>query len=83
MKKIVGALTAIGLVAAPVAASAGTRANDVVPAAAKVQRSVEGVDQVNEIRGSAVIVAILALAAVIAGLIFAFDDNDDDSVSLG
>lgn len=79
MRKFVGALSALGLLAAPVAASAGTRAGDVVPAAAKVQRSVQGVERANEaVGGSAIIIAIIAIAAVIAGIIAATDDNDSN-----
>ncbi|TMM46733.1 hypothetical protein [Qipengyuania marisflavi] len=80
MRNVLSAAAALGLMVAPVAAQAGTRANDVVPAAAKVQRAVQTVDSESELAGgSAILIAILALAAVIAGVIIIADDDDNDS----
>lgn len=81
MRKLIAAASALGLAVAPVAANAGTRANDVVPAAAKIDRNIAPVTESSEMGGSAIIVAILALAAVIAGIIAA--TSDDDNLSDG
>lgn len=85
MRNLIAAASALGLAVAPVAANAGTRANDVVPAAASIDRDiapVTGSNMGDDSDGSAVVIAILALAAVIAGILAATSD-DDDNISDG
>lgn len=83
MRNLIAAASALGLAVAPVAANAGTRANDVVPAAATIDRDIAPVTESSEMGGSAIIIAILAAAAVIAGILAAIDDDDGDDLSPG
>ena len=76
MRTLIAAASALGLVLAPVAASAGTRANDVVPAAAKIDRDTAAVTDASQMGGTAVVVAIIAVVAVILGILAATDDGD-------
>jgi type IV secretory pathway VirB2 component (pilin) len=71
LKKAAISLAATSMIAAPVAASAAPAA----PAA----RAASAVDGQSELEGSTSwIIAILALVAVVGGIIIA-SDNDDDS----
>jgi hypothetical protein len=73
LKKTAISLAATSMVVAPVAASAA-------PAAAAVST----VDAQSELEGSTSwIIAVLALAAVIGGIILATDNNDDNPTSPG
>lgn len=85
--KIIGGLAAATMLAAPVAAQAGTRAGDNSVRVAPVAQSVTSeagyagkkVSEENRLAGgSSVIVAVLAAAAVIAGIIVAADDDGSD-----
>ncbi len=76
MRTLIAAASALGLVIAPVAASAGTRANDVVPAAAKIDRDTAAVTDASQMGGTALIVALIAIAAVIAGILAATSDGN-------
>ena len=69
MKKVLLSLAAGALVATPVAATA-----------ADAQRGSEPAGETAELRGSgsATILAVLALAAIIAGIIIAVDEDEDD-----
>lgn len=51
------------------------------PAVAQADRASAPISDESEIGGSNIVLAILAVAAVIAGLILLLDNNDDDSVS--
>lgn len=82
MRKILAAASAFSLAVAPIAASAGTRANDVVPAAAKIERDSATLTDASGLAGSgstawiiAIFVAIVAVALVV--------DGGDDGVSDG
>ena len=82
MRKILAAASAFSLAVTPIAASAGTRANDVVPAAAKIDRDSATLTDASGLAGSgstawiiAVFVAIVAVALVI--------DGGDDGLSDG
>lgn len=86
-KKIVVGLTAGAMLAAPVAAQAGTRAGDNSVRVASVAETVtseagyagRAVTEENRLAGgSATILAVLAAAAVIAGIIIAVDDDGTD-----
>lgn len=85
--KILAGAAAVGLMAAPVAATAGTRASDVQvapvaqPVSADASRAGVGVAKENNLRGPGIIIAVLAIAAIIAGIIIAADD--DDGVTAG
>lgn len=67
---------------APVAAQAGTRAADAGVVAVQpvkmstVSRSAQTAEKKNELGGPGLIIAILAVAAIVAGIIIAADDND-------
>ena len=85
-KKILGGLAAAAMLAAPVAAQAGTRAGDnsvrVAPVAQTVTSDAayagRSVSEENELRGPGLIIAVLALAAIIAGIIIAADGDGSD-----
>lgn len=82
MRKILLSLGAASLALAPVAASAGTRAGDIVPSATKVSHSVQSVDRVEAAAGSSGLIAVLAFWALIIAVIV-IDNNDDDNDSNG
>lgn len=70
LKKAAISLAATSMIAAPVAASAFEGA-----------RSVSTVDGQSELEGSSWIIAVIALAAVIGGIIIASDNDDDKPTS--
>lgn len=73
LKKAAISLAATSMIAAPVAASAA-------PAAAAVST----VDGQSELEGSTSwIIAVLALVAIVGGIIIASDNNDDNPTSPG
>ncbi|MCP5396132.1 MAG: hypothetical protein H6918_05260 [Sphingomonadaceae bacterium] len=72
LKNTLAAMAAMSLVAAPVAAQAA-------PLMAGVAS--QPVKEANNLKGEETILVIFAVAAVIAGLIFAFDGGNDDPVS--
>jgi len=73
MKKVIVSIAAAAVVAMPVTASA---------VEASIQTSTAPVIEENELEGgSGVIVAILAAAAIIAGIIIAADGSDDTPTS--
>lgn len=51
------------------------------PAVAQTERASAPVSEESEMGGSSVVLAILAVAAIIAGILIFVSDNDDDSVS--
>ena len=71
MRKLILPIAAAAMAVSPVAASA-----------AQVERGTEAVEAESELGGTSTIVAILAALAVIAGIIVAVDDNDDEPVSI-
>jgi hypothetical protein len=71
-KGIYAAVTALSLVAAPTLAAAAPIATPLT------QPATESVEGENAFTGSAVIIAILAVAAVGAGIYVAVDNDDDD-----
>lgn len=85
-KNFVAGAAALGMVAMPVAASAGTRAGDVEVSVAPVAQSINtgaartgaSVSAENELAGSATILAVLAAVAVIVGIVIAVDDDSSD-----
>jgi|GEM_PF-2871981 len=83
MRKLVGALSALSLMVVPVAASAGTRANDVVPAAAKIDRASPSVQKnAKKAVGSGLAIAagfVIALGTIL----IIVSDEDDDGISDG
>ena len=62
-------------------AAAAMAVTPVVATAADAQRSSQPAEDVSEMGGSATILAILAAAAVIVGIIIAVDGDDEDAVS--
>ncbi|RKF23568.1 hypothetical protein D6851_01235 [Altericroceibacterium spongiae] len=87
---LIGA-AALGLVAAPVAAQAGTRASASVPVAnAATQsavtsfgaRSSTSVKKDEKVVGAPILFAVLGVAAV-AATVAVVDDDDDDDISAG
>ncbi len=81
--KVMAGVAAASLAIAPAAASANTRADAAMPA---VQASTIGMgDRVSasvsaeeRLEGQGLILAALALAAIIAGIIIAVDGDDED-----
>jgi hypothetical protein len=71
-KGIYAAVTALSLVAAPTLAAAAPIATPLT------QPATESVEGENAFTGSAVIIAILAVAAVGAGIYVAVDNDDED-----
>ena len=71
-KGIYAAVTALSLVAAPTLAAAAPIATPLT------QPATESVEGDNAFTGSAVVIAILAVAAVGAGIYVAVDNDDDD-----
>jgi len=78
LKKAAISLAATSMIAAPVAASA-------VPAISSVSFSdvsaVSSVDGQSELEGSSWIIALLALAAIIGGIVIAAGNNSDTPTS--
>ncbi len=75
LKKAAISLAATSMIVAPVAASAA-------PAAFDGTRATATVDGQSELEGSTSwIIAIIALAAIIGGIIIASDNNDDSPTS--
>lgn len=70
LKKAVISLAATSMIAAPVAASAA-------PAA----RATSSVDGESELAGTSWIIALVALAAIVGGIIIASDNNSDTPTS--
>ncbi|QPD00441.1 hypothetical protein IRL76_07305 [Qipengyuania soli] len=74
-------LGAAAMSIAPVAAQAGTRASDAGAVAVQpvkmstVTRSAQTAEKKNELGGPGLIIAILAVAAIIAGIVIAADDD--------
>lgn len=75
MRNLIAASAAFGLALSPIAANAGTRAGDVVPAAAKIERDTASIADKSELGGSAVLIALAAIAAVIAAIAMLADDD--------
>ena len=73
------AMLAVSMASTPVLAQAATSASS-SPAASASARSGAAMDDANAIRGG-FIIPLLALLAVIAGLIAAFNDGGDRPVS--
>jgi hypothetical protein len=73
-KGIYAAVTALSLVAAPTLAAAAPIATPLT------QPATESVEGENAFTGSAVIIAILAVAAVGAGIYVAVDNDDNDDL---
>ncbi|MBA3942755.1 MAG: hypothetical protein C0520_16250 [Sphingopyxis sp.] len=74
LKKAAISLAATSMIAAPVAASAAPAVDGA--------RAVSSVDGQSELEGSTSwIIAIVALAAIIAGIVIASDNNDDAPTS--
>lgn len=84
-KKILSGLAVATMALAPVAAQAGTRAGDSAVRVAPVAQAVTSdagyagreVSEENALGGTALIIAILALAAIVAGVVIASDDGSD------
>lgn len=77
LKKAAISLAATSMIVAPVAASAA-------PAGFDGARTTASVDGQSELEGSTSwIIALLALAAIIGGIILATDNNDDNPTSPG
>lgn len=84
-KKILGGLAAATMVLAPVAAQAGTRAGDSVVRVAPVAEAMTSdagyagrtVSEENRLAGAGLIIGLLALAAIVAGIVIAADDGSD------
>lgn len=70
LKKVAISLAATSMIAAPVAASAA-------PAA----RALSTVDGESELTGSSWIIALVALVAIVGGIIIATDNKDDSPTS--
>ena len=78
MRNVIGAISALSLMAVPVAATAGTRASDVVPAAAKIDRASPTVKKkASEGVGGALPIIIAVIAVGVGIAIIASDDNND------
>jgi hypothetical protein len=77
MRNIVGALTALSLMAVPVAATAGTRASDVVPAAAKADRATPAAKKkaLDAVGALPIIIGVVTIATAV--VIITSDDDDD------
>jgi len=83
MRNVIGALAALSLMAVPVAATAGTRANDVVPAAAKIDRATPSAKK-KAVRGvGGALPIIIAVIAVGVGIAIIASDDDDDGLTDG
>lgn len=88
MRNILAAAAAFGLATAPVAAQAGTRANDIVPASVSVERDAQPITGASSmgdresIIPTAFLVGMIAIAVVFA-LEILDDDDDDDAISDG
>ncbi len=83
MRNVIGAISALSLMAVPVAATAGTRANDVVPAAAKIDRATPSAEKkANRAVGGALPI-IIAVIAVGVGIAIIASDDDDDGLTDG
>lgn len=78
-------IAAAAMSIAPVAAQAGTRASDARAVAVQpvkmstVTRSAQTAEKKNELGGAGLIVAILAFAAIIGGIVIAADDKSSGS----
>ena len=70
LKKAAISLAATSMIAAPVAASA-----------APALESISTVDGQSELEGSSWIIALVALAAIVAGIVIATDNDDDTPTS--
>jgi hypothetical protein len=76
MRNVISAITALGLVALPVAASAGTRASDVVPAAAKVDRASPEAGKKKKKMGEAGVGGIIAGGTVLGTILIVSQEDD-------
>ena len=78
MRNVIGAITALGLMAVPVAATAGTRASDVVPAAASIDRAAPAASKKSKklVGALPIIIGVIAVGTGIA--IIASDDEGSD-----
>lgn len=76
MKRIILSLGAASLAITPVGVSANTRSGDVVPSAAKVTRSVQGVEKTESMAGSGGLIAVFVFWAAIVGIILATENDD-------
>ncbi len=77
MRSLLAAASAFSLAIAPIAASAGTRANDVVPAAAKIERDSASVTDASGLAGSGSTAFIIALFVALAAIVLVIDGGDD------
>ena len=73
LKKAAISLAATSMVAAPVAASAATSLDSA--------RATSDVDGKSELSGSGWIIGLVALVAIVGGIIIASDNNDDTPTS--
>ena len=69
LKKVAISLAATSMVAAPVAASAATSLESA--------RATSNLDGKSELSGSGWIIGLIALIAIVGGIIIASDNNDD------
>ena len=76
-KLALSAMTALSLVAVPVAASANPASSLSVASAQRAGAPVADVSEGRGRRGGGLIIALLAAAAIIAGIIIAADNNDN------
>lgn len=87
MRNIMAAAAAFSMAVAPVAAQAGTRANDIVPASASIARDAQPVTGASSIGEGESAIAYAILAGIIAiAVVFAItilDDDEDDAFSPG
>ena len=81
IKNVLAGAAAIGLAVSPAAASAGTRAASALPtiesgSVTMGARTATTVKKEEQLAGASLIIAILAITAVVIGVIAAADDND-------
>ena len=83
MKKLLNAMAVIGLVATPMAANAGTRPADVVPAVKEITRATPTVNKKRALGflGFNWTTAAVVGGAVVAGAVIIANNNDDNSLS--
>lgn len=79
LKKAAVSLAATSMIVAPVAASAAPAVSAVSFDDARAVSTAEGQSQLDG--GASWIIAVLALAAIIGGIIIAADNNDDTPTS--
>jgi len=86
MRTMIAAAAALCMVTAPIAAQAGTRANEVVPAAVTIERNAQPVTGASAMSGETAIPTVILIGIIAATVWFAlevFDDDEFDGVSDG